>query len=70
VLFYLHYLSLPKPYEVDYSSAYNDFGGIFNAPNYPNKGAFAALKSDGSIMAWGSSTNGGMISKIQFLPNW
>jgi hypothetical protein len=24
--------------EVDYSSAYNDFGGIFNAPNYPNKG--------------------------------
>jgi hypothetical protein len=20
--------------EVDYSSAYNDFGGIFNAPNY------------------------------------
>jgi hypothetical protein len=46
--------------EVDYSSAYNDFGGIFNAPNYPNKGAFAALKSDGSIMAWGSSTNGGI----------
>ena len=45
--------------EVDYSSAYNDFGGIFNAPNYPNKGAFAVLKSDGSIVAWGSSINGG-----------
>jgi hypothetical protein len=27
--------------------------------DYPNKGAFAALKSDGSIVAWGSSINGG-----------
>jgi hypothetical protein len=24
--------------EVDYSSAYNDFGGRYNAPNHPNGG--------------------------------
>jgi hypothetical protein len=40
-------------------STFPQAGGIFNAPNYPNKGAFAALKSDGSIVAWGSSINGG-----------
>jgi hypothetical protein len=34
--------------EVDYSSAFNNFGG-YNAPNIPNYFAFAALKADGSI---------------------
>ncbi|CAC9516653.1 hypothetical protein [uncultured Gammaproteobacteria bacterium] len=45
--------------EVDYSSAINDFGGFFNAPSIPNLNAFAALKADGSITAWGSSDSGG-----------
>jgi hypothetical protein len=29
-----------------------DFGGFNNVPNYANKTAFAAIKADGSIMAW------------------
>jgi hypothetical protein len=41
--------------EVDYSSAFNNFGGFLNAPNFPNWSAFAALKADGSITAWGNS---------------
>ncbi|VVH62303.1 Xanthine dehydrogenase, molybdenum binding subunit (EC [uncultured Gammaproteobacteria bacterium] len=45
--------------EVDFSSAYNDFGGLHNALNYPNIYAFAALKADGSITAWGDSKYGG-----------
>jgi hypothetical protein len=45
--------------EVDISSAYSDFGGLFNAPNYPNGNAFATLKADGSITAWGDSEDGG-----------
>jgi hypothetical protein len=32
--------------EVDYSSAFNNFGGFLNAPNFPNWSAFAALKAD------------------------
>jgi hypothetical protein len=43
--------------EVDYSSAFNNFGG-YNAPNIPNYFAFAALKADGSIKAWGDSKYG------------
>ncbi|CAC9491816.1 hypothetical protein [uncultured Gammaproteobacteria bacterium] len=45
--------------EVDYSSAHNDFGGVNNAPNYANKMAFAAIKGDGSIKAWGNPHFGG-----------
>ncbi len=47
--------------EVDYSSAQSDFGGVNNAPNYPNRSAFAAFKDDRaiSIMAWGNLTSGG-----------
>ncbi|SHN92536.1 RCC1 domain-containing protein [bacterium endosymbiont of Bathymodiolus sp. 5 South] len=45
--------------EVDYSSAYNDFGGLHNALNYLNNYAFATLKDDGSITAWGASWAGG-----------
>jgi hypothetical protein len=45
--------------EVDISSAFNDFGGLYNAPNYPNERSFAVLKADGSIKAWGSSYAGG-----------
>jgi len=45
--------------EVDYSSAQNDFDGAINAPNYANKMAFAAIKADGSIMAWGNPHFGG-----------
>jgi hypothetical protein len=29
--------------EVDVSSAFNDFGGFLNAPNFPNVEAFAVL---------------------------
>jgi hypothetical protein len=35
--------------EVDTSSAQNDFGGLHNAPSYPNTYAFATLQADGSI---------------------
>jgi hypothetical protein len=45
--------------EVDASSVFNNFGGFFNTPNYPNPYAFAALKADGSITAWGHSSSGG-----------
>ena len=45
--------------EVNFSSANNNFGGRYNAPNHPNGGAFAALKTDGSITAWGASQYGG-----------
>ncbi len=45
--------------EVDYSSVQNDFDGVNNAPNYANRRAFAALKDDGSITAWGHSDWGG-----------
>ena len=45
--------------EVDYSSAQNDFGGINSAPNYANKTTFAAIKDDGSIMAWGGAPSQG-----------
>jgi hypothetical protein len=31
------------------------FGGFNNTPNYTSKMGFAALKADGSIMAWGNS---------------
>jgi alpha-tubulin suppressor-like RCC1 family protein len=51
-------LELGRFAEVDYSSAYNDFGG-YNVPNIPNYSAFAALKADGSITAWGDSSRGG-----------
>ena len=43
----------------DYNAAYNNFGGFYNAQNHPNRYAFAALKSDGSITAWGGSSYGG-----------
>jgi hypothetical protein len=46
--------------EVDYSSARNDFGGLYNAPSYPNSSAFATLQTDGSITAWGDSDSGGL----------
>jgi hypothetical protein len=45
--------------EVDISSANNDNDGYYNASNYPNSNAFAALKTDGSITAWGDSNKGG-----------
>jgi hypothetical protein len=40
--------------EVDFSSAFNNFGGFLNAPNFPNTRAFATLKADGSITAYKS----------------
>jgi hypothetical protein len=59
---YIHYqkvhLSLHNPND-HFSSANNNFGGRYNAPNHPNGGAFAALKTDGSITAWGASQYGG-----------
>ena len=44
---------------VDFSSAFNDYGGFYNAPCHPNAYAFAALKTDGSIAAWGSGSGSG-----------
>jgi hypothetical protein len=52
--------------EVDYSSAYNDFGGLHNALNYLNNYAFATLKDDGSITAWGASWAGGTSAPSKF----
>ena len=45
--------------EVSYNSACNDYGGFYNAPNYPNWYALAFIKSDGSITAWGNANYGG-----------
>jgi alpha-tubulin suppressor-like RCC1 family protein len=45
--------------EVDFSSAYNNNGGYYNASNHPNSYAFATLQADGSITAWGDSRYGG-----------
>ncbi|VVM25218.1 Oligopeptide transport system permease protein OppC (TC 3.A.1.5.1) [uncultured Gammaproteobacteria bacterium] len=45
--------------EVDLSSALSNFGGWYNALNYPNFAAFAAVKADKSIMAWGGFYTGG-----------
>jgi aryl-alcohol dehydrogenase-like predicted oxidoreductase len=44
---------------LDYSSAQNNFGGLYNALNFPNLDAFAVLHADGSITAWGRSNAGG-----------
>ena len=43
----------------DYSSAYNNYGGFYNASNHPNFYAFAALDTNGHITTWGDSSNGG-----------
>ncbi|VVH67380.1 Late competence protein ComGC, access of DNA to ComEA, FIG007487 [uncultured Gammaproteobacteria bacterium] len=45
--------------EVDYSSVQNDFNGFHSSPNYANKRAFAVIKDDSSIMAWGAPNYGG-----------
>jgi hypothetical protein len=37
----------------------SNFGGFYNAPNHANSAAFAALKADGSIVAWGDAGHGG-----------
>jgi len=42
----------------DYSTAYNANGWFFNVSNIPNKQAFAALKSDGTISVWWSDSYG------------
>jgi hypothetical protein len=52
--------------EVDVSSANNDNDGYYNASNYPNSNAFAALKTDGSITAWGDSNYGGILRLHNF----
>ncbi len=39
--------------EVGHSEHYNNFGGFYNTSNH------AALKADGSIIAWGRSSHGG-----------
>ncbi len=42
-----------------YSAFQNDYGGSHNAPGSASVYAFAALKADGSISAWGDSSYGG-----------
>ena len=43
----------------DYNAARNNHSGFYNAPIYPSKAAFTALRADGSISAWGLNTSGG-----------
>ena len=52
---------LDETYEtyIDVSAAYNNYGGAHYATTHPNYYAFAAMKADGSITAWGHSNNGG-----------
>ncbi|MGB1159453.1 MAG: hypothetical protein ACPG3V_08645 [Porticoccaceae bacterium] len=46
---------------IDYSSAYNNYDGSYNAPNYYNYGAMALLNpTDGSIHDWGEPRYGGI----------
>ncbi|MBA5249172.1 MAG: discoidin domain-containing protein [Gammaproteobacteria bacterium] len=45
----LGYLRFP---EVDYSDAYNQFGGSRNAPNQPNKLTLVAIRPNGTIQSW------------------
>jgi len=42
----------------DYSSAYNDYGGFYNAQVFPNFRAFTALDSDGSMESWWNASTG------------
>lgn len=43
----------------DYHATTSRYGGFFNSATHANATAFAALKSGGSINAWGSSSAGG-----------
>ncbi len=43
----------------DYSSAFNSYGGFYNAPCTPNSKAFAGITSSGSVYSWGNATYGG-----------
>lgn len=43
-----------------YSAHWSQYGGFFNGENLPNFKAFAALKADGSISAWGDAGSGGV----------
>ncbi len=43
----------------DYNSTRNNYGGLNNSNITPNNWAFAALKADGSITAWGDPNRGG-----------
>ncbi len=40
----------------DYNTAYNNYWWYYSAYTMPNTGAFAALKSDGTIFAWWDSS--------------
>ena len=44
---------------IDFSAAYNNYGGFHNASASPNFYAFTAMKADGSIYSWGDSSYGG-----------
>lgn len=44
--------------QVDWNSAYNDFGGFYNAPNYPNNYTVAVINNDNRIITWGLSSSG------------
>ncbi len=43
----------------DYNAATNRYGGFYNTPTHANGSAFAALKEDGTLAAWGDSGRGG-----------
>ncbi|NRB65234.1 MAG: discoidin domain-containing protein, partial [Saprospiraceae bacterium] len=45
--------------KINFSAANNEYGGYYNAPNSPHGSAFAVLKADGAISAWGDTTSGG-----------
>ena len=56
---------------VDYNTTINNYWWFYNSQEYPILTAFAVLKEDGSVVTWGSNTNGWDSSSVsQYLQSW